>query len=51
METPSPHEFAYNLLAEGKYGELVEFITPYVRTKSSWAEAILGQFYQIACSW
>ena len=42
MGTLSTHEFACNLLSECKYGELDEFIKPYVRTKTSWAEAYLG---------
>ena len=47
METSTPHEYAYSLLSEGKYEELIDFVTPHVKAKSSWAEAILGQCYRM----
>ena len=47
MDNISLRERAYGLLTEGKYDELIEYITPHIEAKSSWAEAILGQCYQI----
>jgi TPR repeat protein len=46
MSTKTPHEIAFNFYSEGNYKELINFITPYVKTKDSWAEALLGQCYQ-----
>jgi TPR repeat protein len=46
MDTTTPHEHAYDLLSEGKYDELIAFITPHVKAKDSWAEAMLGQCYR-----
>ena len=47
MDTTTPHEHAYDLLSEGKYDELIAFITPNVKAKDSWAEAMLGQCYRM----
>lgn len=47
MDTATPHEHAYDLLSEGKYDELITFITPHVKAKDSWAEAMLGQCYRM----
>ena len=47
MNTKTPQEIAYDLLSESKYGELIDFITPHVKAKDSWAEAILGQCYSM----
>ena len=46
MSTKTPHEIAFNFYSEGNYKELINFITPYVKTKDSWAEALLGQCYK-----
>ena len=47
MESFSTQEKAYHLLSRGRYEELIEVITPRVKDKDSWAEAILGQCYQM----
>ena len=47
MNTKTPQEIAYDLLSESKYAELIDFITPHVKAKDSWAEAILGQCYSM----
>ncbi|MDC1425972.1 hypothetical protein N8339_03280 [Gammaproteobacteria bacterium] len=46
MSTKTPHEIAFNFYSEGNYKELINFITPHVKAKESWAEAMLGQCYQ-----
>lgn len=35
MSTKTPHEIAFNFYSEGNYKELINFITPYVKTKDS----------------
>lgn len=47
MDSTSAHKYAYRLFSERNYDELINFITPYVKDKHSWAEAIIGQCYKI----
>lgn len=47
MGTNTFHERAYALLSEAEYDELIVYITPHVKAKDSWAEAILGQCYSM----
>ena len=47
MDSTSAHKYAYGLFSEGNYNELIDFITPYVKGKHSWAEAIIGQCYKM----
>lgn len=47
MDAADPLEHAYRLLSEGKYEELIEVLTPLVKSKTSWAEAVLGHCYQM----
>lgn len=46
MSKQKPQEIAHGFLSEGKCEELINFITPHVKAKESWAEAMLGQCYQ-----
>ena len=46
MSPQKPVEIAMEFYSKGNYEELINFITPHVKAKESWAEVILGQCYQ-----